>query len=208
MKNKQHVEDLQTIRSIMEKSSRFISLSGLSGVFAGIFALLGAGIMYAYYDFKLYPYYEQVYQSNGEINTSHIITVVAVALSVLVLAISFGIYFTVRKAKRNNEVTWGPVSKRLLFNMAVPLASGGAFSIVLAYYGAGFLIAPATLIFYGISLHSASKYTFDEIRYLGLTEIALGFVGCFLPMYSLLIWAIGFGLCHIIYGIAMYRKYD
>ena len=37
-------EDLQAIREIMERSSKFLSLSGLSGIFAGVCALIGAAI--------------------------------------------------------------------------------------------------------------------------------------------------------------------
>ena len=46
MESKNYQEDLSHIRSMMERSSRFISLSGLSGVFAGLVALLGAGYVY------------------------------------------------------------------------------------------------------------------------------------------------------------------
>ncbi len=43
---KQHLQDLTEIRSMMERSSRFISLSGLSGISAGVFALIGAYLAY------------------------------------------------------------------------------------------------------------------------------------------------------------------
>ena len=55
---------------------------------------------------------------------------------------------------------------------------------------------------------NASKYTLNDIRYLGLTEIFLGLVALVFLEYSLLFWAIGFGLVHIIYGIVMYYKYE
>ena len=42
----QHLETLQDIKKIMERSSRFLSLSGLSGIAAGICALAGSVIAY------------------------------------------------------------------------------------------------------------------------------------------------------------------
>ena len=47
-KRNEHLETLSEIRSLMERSSRFISLSGLSGVAAGVFALMGAAMVYVY----------------------------------------------------------------------------------------------------------------------------------------------------------------
>src|SRR5438128_31382 len=41
-KEQQSMDDLQHIKQMMERSSRFISLSGFSGIAAGICALIGA----------------------------------------------------------------------------------------------------------------------------------------------------------------------
>ena len=42
MNEQQPLEELQHIKRMMERSSRFISLSGLSGIAAGICAIAGA----------------------------------------------------------------------------------------------------------------------------------------------------------------------
>jgi predicted lysophospholipase L1 biosynthesis ABC-type transport system permease subunit len=42
----QHLEDIAEIRAMMERSTRFLSLSGLSGVFAGTFGLIASGLAY------------------------------------------------------------------------------------------------------------------------------------------------------------------
>ncbi|HMI66070.1 MAG TPA: hypothetical protein VK517_08550, partial [Cyclobacteriaceae bacterium] len=70
------------------------------------------------------------------------------------------------------------------------------------------IVAPSFLIFYGLALINASPNLYEEIRYLGYSEILLGLLCAVLPNYGLLFWAIGFGLFHILYGAVMYKKYD
>ena len=202
--NKEHLDNLLEIRSIMERSTRFISLSGLSGVFAGSFALLGALAAYLYMQ-KNYFSLRDPYISFDR--TEVIIFLVADALIVLILALASGIFFSMRQAKKKGQNIWDHSSKRLLINLAIPLAAGGFFCLALLYYAPG-LVAPATLIFYGLALLNGSKFTLDDVRYLGITEIILGLIAtCYLG-YGLLFWALGFGVLHIAYGIVMYRKYD
>ena len=70
------------------------------------------------------------------------------------------------------------------------------------------LVAPTTLLFYGLALYNAGKYTLDEIRYLGVSEIILGLLGCIFIGYGLMFWALGFGVLHIVYGFMMWWKYE
>jgi hypothetical protein len=129
-------------------------------------------------------------------------------LSVLTLALTFGVYFTFRKAKKNNQTIWNSSSKRLFANLLLPLMTGGIFCLILFYHGMIGLIAPATLIFYGLALINAGKYTLHDIKYLGVLEIILGLIASIYIGYGLLFWALGFGVLHIIYGTLMYFKYE
>lgn len=190
---------------MMERSSRFISLSGLSGVFAGIYALIGAWLVY-----------NRMYSSDGLIYSrvfknpfdSDIQYMLGVAIAVLILALGTGILFTTRKAKKGGVKIWDNTTKRLLMNLLIPLVSGGIICIILVYKGYYILVAPATLVFYGLSLINASHHTYRDIRYLGLTEVAIGIIAFLFLGYGLLFWAIGFGVMHIIYGASMHFKYD
>lgn len=196
---------------MMERSSRFISLSGLSGIGAGVSALLGAALVYLYLDtlpFRRMPGYYVIsadYEKWGLGYETFFLLVMGI---VLLLALFSGVYFTTRKAKRNQQPVWDALTKRLLINLFIPLAAGGLFCLALLYHGMIGLVAPATLVFYGLALINASKYTLDDIRFLGMAEVALGIVGTFFLGYGLDLWAIGFGLLHIIYGAVMYRKYE
>lgn len=203
--DKQHYqEDLTAIRSMMERSSRFISLSGLSGVAAGLIALVGG--IWAFY---LLHEKGRDYLSPSVMpySAEFFIRLFWIAVLILVLALAAASYFTVRKSKRSGLKIWTPATRQLLVNLFVPLVIGGICCLALIYHGHIQLLAPATLLFYGLALINASKYTFQEIYYLGLLEAALGLLGCFLIGYGLILWIIGFGLLHIIYGILMQRKY-
>jgi hypothetical protein len=208
--NNQHLESLAEIRSIMEKSSRFISLSGISGVFAGVFALIGAGAAYIYLNIQIDSsnYYDFAYLDNGEFNESFFKFFILNASLVLFFSLAFGVYFTQRKAKRSNLSIWDATSKRLLVNLMIPLVAGGLFALILLHHGLVGLIAPITLLFYGLALINASKYTLNDIRYLGISEIVLGLLASIYIGYGLLFWAVGFGVLHIVYGVVMYIKYE
>ena len=209
--NNEHLETLTEIRSMMERSSRFISLSGLSGVAAGSFALLGAVLVYIYLGLRPFSNYRIFYAevlSRGRWGIGYEVFFLTVAAVVFILAVTSGIYFTSRKARRKGQKVWDKSAFRMLSNLAIPLFVGGIFCLVLFREGQILLIAPATLVFYGLALVNGSKYTLDDIRYLGLFEIGLGITGLFFPGYGLELWAIGFGVLHILYGLIMYRKYE
>lgn len=208
----EHLNDLKEIRTIMERSSRFISLSGLTGVFAGTVALLGVLSVYLYkQDFFFARYLNGgVFDSNDLLTQKEffglIIFLLSVAFVVLVLALGFGILFTTRNARRKGLPYWDQSAKRMLINLFIPLVAGGVFCLALIYHHLIFLLAPATLVFYGLALINASKYTLDEVRYLGISQIVLGLAAMFFIGYGLLFWAAGFGLLHIIYGSTMYWR--
>jgi hypothetical protein len=204
MKQEQdHLQTLSDIRSMMERSSRFISLSGLSGVIAGVFALIGA---YAAHS-KIVAYFEQGGRDAATFEETVRFLIIDAGL-VLFLSVLTGCILTIRNSKKKGLRTWDSTARRLLINLAIPLVAGGCFCIALIYHGVIGLVAPATLIFYGLSLINASKYTFNDIRYLGGCEIVIGLVACFYPGYGLYFWALGFGVMHIIYGSVMYFKYE
>lgn len=201
---KEHLQAITDIRSMMERSSRCISLSGLSGVFAGIFALIGAYLAYL----QMGSFYEDYRNISYLDSVSMTIVFLEIAGGVLIASLLVGTLLTIRNSKRKGIPVWDNSAKRLLINLGIPLVAGGLFCLVLLYHGIIGLVAPATLIFYGLALLNASKYTFNDIRYLGILEIILGLAASLFIGYGLIFWAIGFGVLHIIYGAVMYFKYE
>ncbi len=204
---KQQLEDLADIKSLMQSSTRFMSLSGLSGVGAGVVALLGAGWVYRYLTLQ---------ELVGELLPRRILvvtwtqlyTLVGMAVVILVAALGIATYFTVRNTRRQGQKIWTMSSRRLAFNLTLPLVGGALFCLMLAYHGYSSLIPGATLIFYGLGVLNASKYTLGEIRLLGISEIILGLAATAVLRYGIVFWAIGFGILHILYGAIMYVKYE
>lgn len=205
-----HLEQLADIRDLMERSTRFISLSGLSGVSTGLIALAGSIFAWSYMDYKYEGEFDraQLFCKLEAIPMDYILKLGAAAGFVLVLALGSAIFFTTRKARKQGLPIWDRAAQNMLINLSIPLITGGLFCLVLLKYEICGLIAPATLIFYGLALINASKFTLKEIRYLGITEIVLGFVACFMLRESLIFWGLGFGVLHIFYGILMYYRYE
>lgn len=198
-------EDIALIRSMMERSTRFISLSGLSGVFAGIFGLVAvlaaswvlrtSGVEYFEVSGMTYP-------------PEVVFRLFLICIFTLLAAVGIAFFFTYRKSKRCNQKFWDKNARRFIFSLSIPLAAGGVLCLALFVNGQAGLIAPSMLIFYGLALINAEKYTYSDIGYLGYSELILGLISAFIPGYGLLFWAAGFGALHIIYGLVMYKKYQ
>jgi hypothetical protein len=202
-------QDLQAIREIMERSSRFLSLSGLAGIFAGVSALMGAATAWF---FILAPdkiQYSEPQHTTWDWATSGTGLYLALdALVVLGLAIWGAVYFSQRKARKAGQKFWAISTKRLLVHLMIPLAAGGVFILILVFRNIPELVASVMLIFYGLALVNAGKFTFGEIHFLGLTQIVLGILAGVFTSYGLLFWTMGFGLMHIIYGTVMYYRHE
>lgn len=210
------VESLKTLKDIhgiMERSSRFLSLSGWSGVWAGCIALVGAAIARSwlveirgayrsiYNDSEPYEQMDAEYQSI-------LLKFVLLALGVLAVALAGGYYFTHKKAKKDGVSIWNNASKKMFVELAIPLSTGGVFAFAFLWNGLELYVAPICLAFYGLALINGSKYTHSDIKYLGIVEVLLGCVCLFIRGYGLFLWALGFGVLHILYGIIMWKKYD
>jgi predicted lysophospholipase L1 biosynthesis ABC-type transport system permease subunit len=205
----EYIEDLRIIKKVMEESSRFLSLSGLSGIFAGIIALAGAVVaVFAFMHGRLLLTGGFFEESTAREIFLLKIRLSVLALIVLTLAIGVSLYFSYRKSVQKGLKMWTPVSRRLLINLMVPLATGGILILIFYFQHNWQLVVPSMLIFYGLALVSAGKFTYNEIFYLGLIEILTGLISVALPVYAILFWGFGFGLLHLIYGSIMYRKYE
>ncbi len=197
-------EELKHIRSMMEKSTRFLSLSGWAGIMAGIYALTGAYFAYRLiYKSKTIIYYDFV---DGKFSTGAFI-LLGIALAIFVLTLATALYTSSRTTKKANKKLWTPAAIKLIYNMAIPLVVGGILSIILILKGTIGLVAPVTLIFYGLSLILAANYTYGNVKILGIFEVIIGLIASYYQGYGLFFWALGFGIFHIIYGIFMYLKY-
>lgn len=211
MNDEQRLDELRHIRGLMDRSTRFLSLSGLSGIWAGAAALGGAALAQHHLRSMLGPAMDVLTYGTGHGYTAAdelLLTLIADAVLVLVVALLGAGWFTWRRSRRTGQPLWGPSARRLMIHLLVPLAAGGIFCLALFYYGLPGLVPPATLVFYGLALFNAGKFTLDEIRWLGLSELVLGIIALFWIEAGLMFWALGFGVLHIVYGSLMYMRHE
>lgn len=207
------LQDVRDIRRMMERSSRFISLSGLSGIVAGLWALAGAWIGHSLiYKEECVVYSRSVYNRRGFFSGTGFSVLenqlLGLAAGVFIAAFLSAFYFTWRKSRLQGLSLWDHASRRLFWNTAIPLVAGGLFIFGMLQHDEWRFVAPACLIFYGLALVNASKYTLRDIRYLGYCEIIAGLISMQWTGYGLYFWALGFGVLHIVYGIIMWWKYE
>ena len=196
MTKENYLNDLSEIKELMNKSTRFVSLSGMSGIMAGIYALIGAAIGYL----KIQSYNSEYVKVDTGLFYFILIDLILVAL----LSVATAVYLTYKKADKNKQSMWNATTKRLLFHFLVPLVTGGIFIIIKLIQHRYGQTGSLMLLFYGLALVNASKFTFSNIKYLGIAEIILGLIGALYPGYGFWLWVIGFGVLHIIYGVFMY----
>lgn len=207
-KNKS-LEDLKVIRQIMEDSNKFLSLSGLSGVLAGVFALLGAAYTYFFImEGGKHFYNEYMVSLTSKATVEIRLSILIVALIVFISALLSAILLSHRKAKKEGVKFWSRTAKKLSLEMTLGIIIGGSFCIILIFHGALQFVASSTLIFYGLTLINIAKYTHRDVKILGYSEAILGLIAGIYLSYGILFWSIGFGIFHIIYGIVMYLKYE
>ena len=208
----QSLDDLQHIKTMMERSSLFISLSGLSGIAAGTCALIGAVVAYPY----VYGHKDIFIDTTAgtELARAGHFSVILYTWLFWIAAVTFAaavisaFIFTYIRSKKQHIPLWGTTARRLLINVAIPLIVGGLFLIKLIQANDIGLIAPACLIFYGLALVNASKYSLNELRYLGYGQLILAVINLKFMGYGFYFWAIGFGVLHIVYGAVMWFRYE
>ena len=206
----EQIDSIKAIRSMMERSSRFLSLSGLSGVIVGILAIVGVIVAYAFLGLSLNQpgYYHKLVNTDGSLNFQVYSFLLTELVLLLIIALGTAIYLSMRKATAKAIPIWDATAKRLVMNMAVPLLTGAMFCIILLDHGYISLIIPSTILFYGLAMYNASNYTLHDIRSLGLMNIGLGLLAAYFVDYALLFWGLGFGVLHIVYGLYIYFKYE
>ncbi len=205
------LQDVRDIRQMMERSSRFLSLSGFSGIAAGVCALTGA-----YFGKRaIIDAHEQGQTGSNERLYPSMVDypalqnqLILIAGIVFLAALATAFFFTWRRTRKDGGTLWNITSRKLFWNMVIPIVAGGFFILALINAGYWGIIAPSCLVFYGLALVNAGKYTLTNVRYLGFCEIIIGLISMWWPGYGLWFWALGFGVMHIVYGIAMWYNYE
>ncbi len=198
-------EELAEIKSMMEQSTQFLSLSGVSGILVGIYAIAAAGLSW------YWIYFPSSSWSDGTASLSFrdlLNRMLMLGLGTLIAAVSSAYFLSKKRVAGNAQPFWSPASKRFLQSLFLPVALGGFFCFALLHESTFELIPSAMLLFYGIGLVQSAQFTLGEIRNLGFTQLGFGLIAAFFPDFGLFFWALGFGVFHLIYGTLMYYRHE
>lgn len=205
MKNAQNPQEtLREIKQLMEQSTRFLSLSGWSGITAGLSAIIG--LIWFLFKLDQHPFQPISIQNYLIEHPDRLNELLIIATLIFIVAAVGGVLFSWKKSKERSLPFWNSAAQRMLWHLAVPMISGGVVCLTMIHVGQYDLLAPLSLVFYGLAILNASKFTIPQTYYLGITQLLLGLLGCLIPNYGLLIWGIGFGIVHLAYGIIMYAN--
>lgn len=207
MENKDAIQDLESIRTMMERSSRFQTINGWGVTAVGLIALVAAlvanGLFYEGSD----SWFSTLY-GNTDYLWSHK-TQIAIIGALILVAVCGGIVFfsSLWMAKRKKiSVTLDPNMRRTMFNFAVPLLAGAILCTALLVQGHYGLTSSIMLIFYGLALINCHHFSHRLLGVLGYLELALGLADCFVVTHALLFWALGFGVLHVVFGLLLIVK--
>lgn len=196
-------QQIKVIHEMMERSSRFLHISGFAGVVAGIIALLAAWITHDQLSFKPDSFnYDYTKMGDNPWN------ILLLGLGTLILSFGLGFMLARRNARKHGASSWTATSRKMLSYFATPLLAGGLVIVFFWFKGWVAMAAPLSLIFYGLGLLHASHFTLTDIKYLGSIEVILGLAAIIWVQYSVFIWGFGFGIVHIGYGMYIYFQYE
>lgn len=205
--SKEALNELSEIKMMMTRSTKFLSLSGWSGIWVGLCGLLASGTLYYWQTLATFSYLPL--SDSDPYQTAYTpFMLVGLAIVTFITAVAGGFYFTIRKTKQSGTPFLTSVTKRLLVRFATPLVIAAVLCLILySHYLVEYTLA-TTLLFYGLALFTIQEDTVKEVKSIASLEIILGLLAFYFVDRSLLFWALGFGAVHLLYGIILWNKYD
>jgi len=201
------IQSVNEIKALMERSSKFVSLSGLTGILVGVYSLIGSWL--AVRTLGLQGINTGEFSRVLNVTTPmRLKIIVLLALCVFITSLITTFIISYYKSRRSKQKLFNKLTYRLIWNFSIPLLTGGLFCLALLHHGHYGLTSSVMLLFYGMSLINVSKYTFSNVGWLGYAFIILGLLDCFLEGHGLIFWTLGFGVFHIIYGVLFYFLYE
>ena len=180
-------ENLQFIRSTMERSSTFTAVPGVGGAVMGATGIAAAIVAGR--------------QGSPE---RWLVTWLAAAA----IAFSAGLIAMWRKAARSGATLTGPIARRFGISGSAPLIAGAALTWSLWKSGNWALMPPVWLLLYGAGVLAGGVFTIAAVRLLGIGFMALGVAALIAPPGWANVWlGIGFGGLQAVCGLYIARKH-
>ena len=181
------LESVRVIRDAMERAGSFTAVPGYGMIAIGLTALVAAGIA------------SRTDTGGGWLATWVIEGCVAAAISGFTI---------VRKARRLALPLDSGPARKFALAFVPSLVAGAILTAALAAHGLGSLLPGVWLLLYGTAVTAAGALSVRIVPVMGIAFMALGVAGLILaPGYANELTAAGFGGLHVVFGVAIARKY-
>ena len=207
MDNKDALKELRDIRTMMERSSRFQSVSGWGILAVGVMALVAAWVADGLFNGGTNGWFTTLYGDTAYLWAHK--TQIAVFGSLILVAVCGTTVFLssfLMARRKNIPFIFDATLRRVIFNLSIPLLAGGVLCLALVLQGHYGLTSSIMLVFYGLALVNCHHFSLPMLGGLGYAELLLGLADCFVATHALLFWAIGFGVLHIALGIYLIAR--
>jgi hypothetical protein len=181
------MDNLEFIRSTMERSGSFTAVPGVGGMLMGATALFAAFAAHMAKSPRAW---------------------LAIWAFEAVLAFTIGLAFSYRKAMRDGNPLLSRAFRRFVLAMAPSGVVGALLTITLFRAGLQGLLPAIWLLLYGLGVSSAGAFSVRVVPLMGVGFLALGGVAAFAsPNWGDAIMAAGFGGLHLIFGWMIARDF-
>ncbi len=203
-------EHLRVIRQTMERSTKYSTLSGLSGVLIGLVAIVGVWLTS-----RLTPPTPIDVSSSLPIpydvlnsQQSYRWDIGLIWCAVLALAVTIDFVANKRRAARVGKTVMSPIGGHIIL-AALPAFFGGAvLTYFLLQHNLAFSVWGVWMLCYGLAICAVGLFSVKPVSVLGGAFVLAGAVTLLLPAGAQLpMMALTFGGFHIGYGILMARRH-
>ena len=183
-------ENLRVIRALMERSTKFSTFSGLSGVCAGMASIIGCIITRLYIpDPGAFP-----------------VQFLALWSTVIVIAVGADYLLMKRRAAQVGKRVLSRLGKQMVIASVPGLGTGAIVTFYLLQHHLLGSVYPFWMLAYGLAVSATGLFSQREVSLLGVAFLIAGAACLFATGIGLPMMAVTFGGFHIVYGLAMSRK--
>lgn len=183
-------ENLRVIRALMERSTKYSTFSGVSGVVAGLASIVGCIVT----------------RSLGPDPARFPAAFLVIWTAVIIVAVGADFVLMKRRAARVGKHVISRLGKQMVMASAPGLGAGAVLTLYMLQHNMLGDIYPFWMLAYGIAVAATGLFSQREVSILGAAFLITGAATLFAPGIGLEMMAATFGGFHIVYGLAMSRK--
>lgn len=196
-------ENLRVIRQTMERSTKYSTLAGLSGVLIGLVAVVGV-----FLTDRIIREGHSVLERGRAFDHAQLAQLAAVWTVVLIVAIAIDFLANKRRAAGVGKHVVSSLGAHIVLAALPGFFAGAALTAFFLTHGLVFSIWGVWMLCYGLAICAVGLFSVRPVSVLGGAFVLAGAVTLQLPPAAQLpMMAVTFGGFHIGYGVLMARKH-